>query len=144
MSASIESPSWRTVEVGRLVLISTGPFAGRIAAIVEIISEKRVLVDGPSGDENYVVPKGPIALSEVFLTDLSLKIPRALRTGTLKAIWEKEEIDSKWQASKWAKRSQRTERRKALTDFQRFQLLRVKKQQRYEVRKALAKVKASA
>ncbi|KAI0532686.1 ribosomal protein L14-domain-containing protein [Xylaria digitata] len=144
MSASVESPSWRTVEVGRLVLINNGPYTGRIAAIVEIISEKRVLVDGPSSDEKYVVPKGPIALSDVFLTDLSLEIPRALRTGTLKKFWEKAEIDKKWQNSKWAQRSQRTERRKALTDFQRFQLLRAKKQQRYEVRKALAKVKAAA
>ncbi|KAI1424593.1 ribosomal protein L14-domain-containing protein [Xylaria sp. FL1777] len=144
MSASVESPSWRTVEVGRLVLINNGPYTGRIAAIVEIISEKRVLVDGPSADEKLVVPKGPIALSDVFLTELSLEIPRALRTGTLKKFWEKAEIDKKWQASKWAQRSQRTERRKALTDFQRFQLLRAKKQQRYEVRKALAKVKAAA
>ncbi|GAW23286.1 hypothetical protein ANO14919_128410 [Xylariales sp. No.14919] len=144
MSTSIESPSWRTVEVGRLVLVNSGPYAGRIAAIVEIISEKRVLVDGPSSDDKYVVPKGPIALSDVFLTDLSLEIPRALRTGTLKKFWEKAEIDKKWQESKWAQRSQRTERRKALTDFQRFQLLRAKKQQRYEVRKALAKVKAAA
>ncbi|KAI0423881.1 ribosomal protein L14-domain-containing protein [Xylaria sp. FL1042] len=144
MSASVESPSWRTVEVGRLVLINKGPYSGRIAAIVEIISEKRVLVDGPSADEKFVVPKGPVALSDVLLTDLNLEIPRALRTGTLKTFWEKAEIDKKWQASKWAQRSQRTERRKALTDFQRFQLLRAKKQQRYEVRKALAKVKAAA
>ncbi|KAI0965018.1 ribosomal protein L14-domain-containing protein [Xylaria arbuscula] len=144
MSASVESPSWRTVEVGRLVLINAGPYAGRIAAIVEIISEKRVLVDGPSADEKLIVPKGAVALSDVFLTDLSLEIPRALRTGTLKKFWEKAEIDQKWLASKWAQRSQRTERRKALTDFQRFQLLRAKKQQRYEVRKALAKVKAAA
>ncbi|KAI1320419.1 ribosomal protein L14-domain-containing protein [Xylariaceae sp. FL0255] len=144
MSAVIESPSWRTVEVGRLVLINAGPFTGRIAAITEIISEKRVLVDGPSSDEKAVVPKGPVALSDVLLTDLSLTIPRGVRTGTLKAAWEKEGIDAKWKDSKWAKRSERTERRKALTDFQRFQLLRAKKQQRYEVRKALAKVKASA
>ncbi|KAI1823705.1 ribosomal protein L14-domain-containing protein [Xylaria intraflava] len=144
MSASVESPSWRTVEVGRLVLVNNGPYTGRIAAIVEIISEKRVLVDGPSSDEKLVVPKGPIALSDVLLTDINLEIPRAVRTGTLKKFWEKAEVDKKWLSSKWAQRSQRTERRKALTDFQRFQLLRAKKQQRYEVRKALAKVKASA
>ncbi|KAI0444491.1 ribosomal protein L14-domain-containing protein [Xylaria telfairii] len=144
MSASVESPSWRTVEVGRLVLVNNGPYTGRIAAIVEIISEKRVLVDGPSSEEKLVVPKGPIALSDVLLTDLKLEIPRAVRTGTLKSFWENDGIDKKWQDSKWAQRSQRTERRKALTDFQRFQLLRAKKQQRYEVRKALAKVKAAA
>ena len=62
----------------------------------------------------------------------------------MKQFWEKGEIDKKWKESKWFQRAQRTERRKALTDFQRFQLLRAKKQQRYEVRKALAKVKAAA
>jgi large subunit ribosomal protein L14e len=36
------------------------------------------------------------------------------------------------------------ERRKGLTDFDRFKVLRLKKQRRFEERKALAKVKASA
>jgi large subunit ribosomal protein L14e len=112
--------------------------------INSVFSHEQVLVDGPSSEEKFAVPKGPIALSDVLLTDIKLDIPRAVRTGTLKKYWEKAEVDKKWQDSKWAQRSQRTERRKALTDFQRFQLLRVKKQQRYEVRKALAKVKASA
>lgn len=48
MSATVESPSWRTVEVGRIVLINNGPYTGRIAAIVEIISEKRVSLLGIS------------------------------------------------------------------------------------------------
>lgn len=41
--ATIESPEWRLVEVGRIVLVQgNGPFAGRLAAIVEIIDHKRV------------------------------------------------------------------------------------------------------
>lgn len=38
---------WRLVEVGRVVLFSTGPYAGRIAAIVEIIDHKRVRCEIP-------------------------------------------------------------------------------------------------
>jgi large subunit ribosomal protein L14e len=36
------------------------------------------------------------------------------------------------------------ERRKALTDFERFKVMRLKKQRRFEERKALTKVKAAA
>ena len=41
--ATVESPSWRLVEVGRVVLVQdNGPYTGRIATIVEIIDHKRV------------------------------------------------------------------------------------------------------
>ncbi|KAI2605017.1 ribosomal protein L14-domain-containing protein [Hypoxylon fragiforme] len=144
--ASIESPEWRKVEVGRIVLVQgTSPFAGRLAAIVEIIDHKRALVDGPSADPKLVVPRQAISFVDVLLSDLKIeKLPRAVRTGTLKAAWEKSGIDAKWKESKWAKRKDQTERRRALTDFDRFKVMRLKKQRRFEERKALAKVKASA
>jgi ribosomal protein L14E/L6E/L27E len=42
---------WRLVEVGRVVLFVSGPFAGRLAAIAEIIDHKRVCAHhgGPPG-----------------------------------------------------------------------------------------------
>lgn len=42
MSASVTTSAWRNVEVGRVVLFSTGPYTSRLAAIVEIIDHKRV------------------------------------------------------------------------------------------------------
>lgn len=39
---TISAPTWRLVEVGRVVLIQEGPDAGRLATIVEIIDHKRV------------------------------------------------------------------------------------------------------
>jgi len=42
MSATVTTSQWRNVEVGRVVLFSAGPYAGRLAAIVEIIDHKRV------------------------------------------------------------------------------------------------------
>ena len=38
----INASQWRLVEVGRVVLFTHGPYAGRLAAIVEIIDHKRV------------------------------------------------------------------------------------------------------
>ena len=72
------------------------------------------------------------------------KLPRGSRTGTVKKAWEKSEIDKKWKESNWFKSRQRSDRRKGLTDFDRFKVLRLQKQRRFEVRKALAKVKVSA
>lgn len=40
--ATIIGSKWRLVEVGRVVLLQTGPSAGRLAAIIEIIDHKRV------------------------------------------------------------------------------------------------------
>ncbi|KAF6811994.1 ribosomal protein L14 [Colletotrichum musicola] len=144
--ATIEGSKWRLVEVGRVVLIQgNGPYAGRLATIVEIIDHKRALVDGPSADPKLAVPRQPISLSNTLLSSLVVEnLPRGARTGTVKKFWEKSEIDQKWKETNWFKRSTQIERRKNLTDFDRFKVLRLKKQRRFEQHKALAKVKASA
>ncbi|CZR51524.1 probable 60S ribosomal protein L14 [Phialocephala subalpina] len=143
--AEIKASSWRLVEVGRIVLIANGPSEGKLATIVEIIDHKRALVDGPSTDTKTACPRQAVALQNVVLTPLVLeKLPRGARTGTVKAIWEKAGIEAKWQESAWAKKRQQTERRRALTDFERFKVMRLRKQARFEVRKSLAKVKAAA
>jgi len=46
----------------------------------------------------------------------------------VKKLWEKNEIDSKWAESSWAKKREQQERRKNLTDFERFKVMRLKKQ----------------
>ncbi|KAI7787496.1 50S ribosomal protein L14e [Diaporthe eres] len=143
--ATISAPKWRLVEVGRVVLIQDGPSAGRLATIVEIIDHKRALVDGPASDAALAVPRQAVSFSNVLLSDLVVaNLPRGARTPTVKKFWEKAEIDSKWKASNWAKTKAQQAKRSALTDFDRFKVLRLKKQRRFEERKAVAKVKASA
>ena len=162
--AEIKASSWRLVEVGRIVLITGGPSDGKLAAIVEIIDHKRVcctgtdfgvghskltllqaLVDGPSTDTKTAVPRQSLPLANVILTPLILaKLPRGARTGVVKSQWEKAGIEAKWQESAWAKKRQQKERRRALTDFERYKVMRLRKQARFEVRKSLARVKAAA
>lgn len=45
---SIVATEWRTVQVGRVLLIQEGSDAGRLAAIVEIIDHKRVRSPPPN------------------------------------------------------------------------------------------------
>ncbi|OAQ67077.1 ribosomal protein L14 [Pochonia chlamydosporia 170] len=144
--AVIEGSNWRLVEVGRVVAINGDhPFAGRLAAIVEIIDHKRVLVDGPSADPSLAVPRQAVPLAKCLLSQFVVEgLIRGSRHGAVKKLWEKNEIDAKWKESNWAKKREQIQRRKNLTDFDRFKVMRLKKQRRFEERKALAKVKASA
>lgn len=102
-------------------------------------------MDGPSTKEDQIVPRQAIALSTVSLTPFVIpKMPKASGTGALKKLWEKAEIDSKWAESSWAKKREQQDRRRNLTDFERFKVMRLKKQARFEVQKAHAKLRASA
>lgn len=105
----------------------------------------QVLVDGPSADEKLAVTRQAIALSNVLLSPLVIStLNRGSRHGEVKKQWVKAEIDSKWKETNWAKKREQNDRRKGLSDFDRFKVLRLKKQRRFEERKALAKIKASA
>ncbi|KAJ5783924.1 uncharacterized protein N7518_009601 [Penicillium psychrosexuale] len=140
----VKVASWKLVEVGRLVLIRSGPFEGKLAAIVEIVDHRRVLVDGPSTEEQKIVPRHVLPLAHATLTHFTIpKLPRAAGTGPVKKLWAKNEIDGKWAKSTFAQRTDRSERRKNLSDFERFKVLRLRKQARYEVQKSHAKARAA-
>ncbi|KAI9856028.1 MAG: hypothetical protein M1824_005726 [Vezdaea acicularis] len=143
--AEVKASQWRHVEVGRVVLFTSGAHHTKLATIVEIIDHKRVLVDGPSKDPKRVVPRHAAPLAHIILTPIVIeKLPRSVGTGPLKTKWEEAGVDKKWEENSWAKKRKQQDRRKALTDFERFKVLRLKKQSRFEIRKSLAKVRASA
>ncbi|KAL2042611.1 hypothetical protein N7G274_004370 [Stereocaulon virgatum] len=141
----IKASQWRLVEVGRVVLFTHGPYTGRLATIVEIIDHKRALVDGPSKKEHASVPRQAVSLHNLIITPIVIpKLPRQAGRGAVARAWEKEEVESKWEESAWAKRREQREKRRNLSDFDRFKVLRLKKQARFEIRKAHAKAKATA
>ncbi|OBA28809.1 hypothetical protein HANVADRAFT_57857 [Hanseniaspora valbyensis NRRL Y-1626] len=135
MSSSVKASNWRLVEVGRVVLINKGKYSGKLAAIVEIVDDKHVLVDGPATG----VPRQAVNLGHVVLTKLTFDLPRGAKTGIVTKKWAKAEVSEKWAASAWAKKIAQRERRAALTDFERFQVLVLRKQKRYAVKKLVAK-----
>ena len=75
------------------------------------------------------MPRQPIATSTVSLTPWVIpNLPKAAGTGAVKKLWEKHEVDKKWAESSWAKKREQQDRRKNLTDFERFKVMRLKKQ----------------
>jgi len=144
--ADITASRWRMVEVGRVVLFSKPSlYAGKIAVIVEIIDHKRILVEGPSEDLSQIVPRHSAQLSNVALTPIVMTdLPRAIGTGPLIAKWKKQEVDKKWAETTFSKNRDKSAKRRALNDFERFKVMRLRKQVRFEEKKALAKIRASA
>ncbi|KAF9460258.1 ribosomal protein L14-domain-containing protein, partial [Collybia nuda] len=131
-----ESTFKRFVEVGRVVLLKSGPFSGKIAVIVEIIDHNRAIIDGPTTG----VPRQSYPYKHLTLTPLSLtKLPRAAGTGVVKKHIEKEAIVEKWDKSSWAQKRAATEKRRSLNDFGRFGVMLAKKARRDVVRKAVFK-----
>mmetsp|Transcript_54821 Transcript_54821/g.166592 ORF Transcript_54821/g.166592 Transcript_54821/m.166592 type:complete len:134 (-) Transcript_54821:8-409(-) len=129
----------RFVEPGRLALITYGPCAGKMCTIVDIVDQKRVVVDGPqsvTGVGRHMMP-----VRRLSLTDFSAKLARGAREKSLKTALEREEILKKWSATAWAKKLAAKEVRSKMTDFDRFKLMTVKKARAKSARGALKKAK---
>ncbi|BGP16718.1 hypothetical protein JCM10213_009136 [Rhodosporidiobolus nylandii] len=138
---SSESTFKRFVEVGRVVLLNDGPNAGKLATIVEIIDHNRALIDGPSTG----VPRQAFTYRRLVLTPYVLKkLPRAAGSSTVKKVWDASEVEAKWQASAWCKKREAQQLRRQATDFDRFQIMVLKKQRRRLVQAAAAKAAKSA
>jgi large subunit ribosomal protein L14e len=143
---NIHGSKWPLVQVGRVVLLHDDHAdGGKLATIVEIIDHQHVLIEGPSADGSQAVARQEVPLSQCLLSKLVInKLPRGARYATVKKFWEKSEVDAKWKETNWYKKRQQRLARKNLTDFERFKVMRLQKQRRFEIRKALVKVKASA
>ncbi|KAF8638161.1 hypothetical protein AX17_002404 [Amanita inopinata Kibby_2008] len=135
-----ESNFKRFVEVGRVVFLKSGPSAGKIAVISEIIDHNRAVIDGPSTQ----VPRQAFPYKHLVLTPLKLSsLPRGAGSGVIKKQLEKEGVVEKWEKSQWTQKRMALERRRALNDFGRFQVMLAKKQRRDVVRKAVRKAKTA-
>lgn len=105
------------VQVGRVARINYGPQEGKLATIVDIVTDKRVLVDG----EN--ISRQVIPVSRLQLTKQVVKVGRGARTGALRKIISKEQVAQKFAQSTLGKHYASQERRENLTDFERFKVL---------------------
>ncbi|KAJ1722014.1 hypothetical protein LPJ61_005975, partial [Coemansia biformis] len=128
----------RLVEVGRVVLLTHGSDAGKIATIVDIVDHNRAVIDGPTTE----VARQIISFKNVVLTDIVVKrLPRTVGSKALAKFLEKEQVVEAWQKTAWAKKLEARKRRSAMSDFDRFKLMRLKKQQRYIVDRQIALLK---
>ncbi|CAG8508945.1 10949_t:CDS:2 [Diversispora eburnea] len=128
----------RVVEVGRVVYVDRGEGEGKLAVIVDIIDHNRALIDCPTTG----VPRHSHSYRRLTLTDFVLKeFPRSGGSPIVRKYFEKENILEKWNKTAWAKKLENRKKKSVLTDFDRFKLLKLKKQHRYRVNLEEAKLR---
>lgn len=124
------------MEVGRIVLINYGPMEGKLATVVDIVDQNKCLIDGPA--DLTGVPRQVMSYKRISLTDLTVKIEKNAKQSEIKAAWEEEDIQGKWEATSWAKRLASQKKRASLNDFDRFKVMVAKKQKAAIIAKNLA------
>lgn len=71
------------MEVGRVARVNFGSLEGKLVTIVDIISDKRVLVDGEG------ITRQAIPIRRLRLTKQVLKVGRGIRGGKLSKVYAK-------------------------------------------------------
>ncbi|ORM39452.1 60S ribosomal protein L14-2 [Babesia sp. Xinjiang] len=123
------------VEPGRLCLITYGPDAGKLCFIVDVVTNTRILVDGAmvTGVERQQLP-----LTWIKLTDVKIALSRGAKTGALAKAVKKHDALNAFKKTPMGKRLEFEERRRNLTDFERFKLMVAHKERRKVMKKAAA------
>merc|ERR1712002_205182 len=128
------------VEIGRVAYIAYGKNAGKLVAIVNVITQGTVLIDGPCSG----VLRQAINLKHLHLTNIVIKIGPGSRSGPVRKAWEKAEVDKQWAETTWAKKIAAREKRKMLTDYDRFKLMKAKQARNNIIRNEFGKLRAAA
>merc|ERR1712218_662612 len=96
---------------------------GKIAAIVNVIDQNRVLIDGPTSG----VLRQAYPIKQLQLTPIAVKFPFNASTKVVET----------WAQSTWAKRMAVKAKRAGLTDLDRFKLRKAKSARNKILAKAL-------
>lgn len=123
-----------------MAYVAFGPDAGKLVAIVDCITQNRVLVDGPCTG----VARKAMSLKQLHLTKFKLNFSFGARTGVIKKIWEKEDINKQWAETTWAKKIANREKRATLTDFDRFKLMKAKQARNRMIALEMGRLRVSA
>lgn len=132
------------MEIGRVAQLTSGPQAGKLVVIIDLIDQRRVgvcnivcmchirvcwlqaLITGPCSG----VPRQAMSLTNLTLTRFTIKIPHSARDRTVRKSFQTEKIKEKWLETALAKRIALREKRAKLTDFDRFKIKCLKQQVR--------------
>ena len=105
------------VQVGRVARINYGPQEGKLATIVDIVSDKRVLIDGED------IQRQVIPIARLQLTRQVISVGRGIRTGAVRKAIAKEQVAQKFAQTTLGRHYANQQKRENLTDFERFKVV---------------------
>ena len=82
-------PFKKFVEIGRVAVLGSGPDAGKIAAIVNVIDQNRVLIDGPTSG----VSRQQFPIRQLQLTPIRVKFGFNACTKVVRKELESNKVD---------------------------------------------------
>merc|ERR1719502_2334628 len=127
----------RFVEPGRLCRISYGSDVNKMCTIIDIVDEKRVIVDGPASLTG--VMRQPMPLKWLNLTDFKCELKRGAKEKALKAALKESDAVGSFEKSAWGKKIAAKAKKASLTDYERFRLMLAKKTKSKLVAKKIKK-----
>jgi large subunit ribosomal protein L14e len=116
-------------------MVTYGPDYGKLAVIVEIVDHGRVLVEGAE------LKRQVLNFKRVNLTSIKINIPRAIGSAKLLAQFEKQDVKGQFAKTSWAKKLDQRQKRKSLTDLDRFKVMLARKKKSTVVGKKFAKIR---
>ena len=126
-------PYTQFVEVGRLAVINFGELVDKLCVIVDIVDDKRVLIDVLESE----APRQTIPIQRLKLTDFVAQIERAAAPEAVAAAAK--ELVQKFNETKWGKKLAADHAKAQLNDFQRFKYDQLKAKRDSLVAQELAK-----
>eukprot|EP01063_Lacrimia_lanifica_P011413 TRINITY_DN181_c0_g1_i1.p2 TRINITY_DN181_c0_g1~~TRINITY_DN181_c0_g1_i1.p2 ORF type:complete len:155 (+),score=86.02 TRINITY_DN181_c0_g1_i1:62-526(+) len=130
---------WRFIEVGRVVLLTSGKYENKIAVVLDVLDMNRVLVDSPACGSKWTgVPRHVVTLKCLEPTPVKVEVTRGAKVNTLKKVLEEQKTVAAWDESAWAKKLSVRDARTNITDFDRVRLDRARRVRAYTLRKTLA------
>lgn len=78
------------------------------------------------------------------LTDFVLKFPHSARQKCVRLAWEKENINEKWSATRWAKKIEAREKKAKMTDFDRYKVMKAKRMRNRIIKHEMKKLQRMA
>ncbi|PRP78810.1 hypothetical protein PROFUN_00983 [Planoprotostelium fungivorum] len=120
----------RFIQVGRVVNIINGDDADKLAVVVEIIDQNRLLIEG-AGVARQVIKTDYVAPTDIVVPNL----PRAANSKFVKAAFEKSGAAEKFAQTPFGKKLAKSTLRGNLSDFQRHQAYELKRKRNAAVAK---------
>ena len=119
------------LELGRVVYINFGPLAGKPAVVVDIINGSKVIIDGPGlGIDRQVISVRRLELTKFKLGNFNKNDKR----GDLQKKIEAFDLLNRFNSCGVGKRIVKQQKRAALTDFDRFKVMVLKRKLSKSVR----------
>merc|ERR1711935_437816 len=128
------------MQVGRVVYVNYGPCKEKLAVVVDIVDENRILVAGPTtGVDRQVLPSKRIALTKFRIN----KVMRNQHTGSLVKNIKAFGLEKRWAETGFAKKLRAQSLRANNSDFNRHKAMVLRRQVAKHVRSWVKKANKS-